>query len=409
MPWVVAVFAPGFGADAGKFALAVSLARIMFPFLFFVSVSSFFGAILNSLGLFKPYALMPIVHNLALVFSLMFCAILAPSTAYVLSWALTASGVVQIAYLGYIARMQGFGVVSFRFKASPHVSQFFRKILPGLISAGIYHVNIMIGSIFATATNGAVSWLYYADRLNQLPLGVIGMAIATVLLPDISRHMKLGRFRRMGKLFNDSMLFASILVIPCAAGLIVVGYPLVQVFFERGAFHSADTYATARVLSILSLGLPALVYVKLFANVFYARGDTKTPMGVAAATLACNVVLTIALNRMYGYVGVVMAVTLANWLGFAALYWLGYEKGLVRMYARTLKSIAKIALVSVLMGALVWFGAQGIIANIAVYSFAERALLLLFLLVVAAASYAAFLFLFGIVSLPSLRRFVRKN
>ena len=408
MPWVVALFAPGFDADGGKFALAVDLSRIMFPFLFFVSLSSFFGAILNSIGLFKPYAFQPIVLNLIMIFSLFVSGGHSPGAAHALAWAVSLAGVVQIVYLGYIARRHGFGVVSFRLSFRPEVAGFFNKVVPGVLSAGIYHVNIMVGSIFATATNGAVSWIYYADRLNQLPLGVIGVAIATVLLPDVSRQVKLGRLRRMGKLFNDSMLFASLLVMPCAAGLMVVGYPLVQLFFERGAFRPADTWETARVLSVLCLGLPALVYVKLFANVFYAHGDTKTPMRAAAAAMACNLALTVALNRAFGYIGVVAAITISNWIGLAILYWLCHARNLVRMYARTLKSIAGITLVSVAMGALVWFGAQGIVAGIAVYSLPERAALLAFLILAGAASYAAFLLLFGIVPPSYLKRFSGK-
>jgi putative peptidoglycan lipid II flippase len=182
----------------------------------------------------------------------------------------------------------------------------------------------------------------------------------------------------------------------------------VQIFFERGAFKPADTWATARVLAILSLGLPALVYAKLFANIFYAGGDTNTPMRVAALTLACNLMLTIALSRLRGYVGVVMAITVSNWLGLGILYWLSYRRGIVRMYRRTLGSIAGITLVSGLMGALVWFGAQGIVANIAVYSLLERVMLLAFLIAIGAASYAALLLLFGVVSVPDLKKLLLK-
>ncbi|MDR2098584.1 MAG: murein biosynthesis integral membrane protein MurJ, partial [Rickettsiales bacterium] len=353
MPWVVAVFAPGFEAEADKFALAVGLSRIMFPFLFFVSVSSFFGAILNSIGLFKPYALMPIVLNLVMVFSLMFCAILEPATAYVLSWSLWAAGAVQISYLGFIAYRRGFGVVSFGFEISPPVSRFFRRILPGLVSAGIYHINIMIGGIFASGTNGAVSWIYYADRLNQLPVGVIGVAVATVLLPSISKEMKLGRMNRMKKTFDDSIRLSSLLVIPCAAGLVALSYPLIRVFFERGAFSAADAFETARVLSVLCFSLPALVYVKLFANAFYARGDTKTPMIASLLALIVNVFLSVVLNRAFGYVGVVAAVSVSSWLGLAALYFESCRRGLVKVYRRTLSDIAKMALASVAMGWMV--------------------------------------------------------
>jgi putative peptidoglycan lipid II flippase len=408
MPAMVAVFAPGFEADASKMSLAVGLSRITFPFLLFVAISSFFGSILNSMGWFAPYAVMPVILNVAMISALAFFGRWTPSLAHALSWGVSAGGVIQIAVLGWTAWRRGFGVVSFRIRFSPETTQFFRKIMPAIISAGIYHINIMVGSIFATSTNGAVSWIYYADRLNQLPLGVVGMALATVLLPDMSRHIKSGRLNRMRKTFGDAMRLASLLVLPASAGLVAVGYPLIQVFFERGAFGSADTYAAARVLSVLALGLPALVYVKLFSNIFYAKKDTGTPMAVASATLILNVATTFVLSGMFGYMGIVAAITVSNWAGFLLLYWISYRRGLVRMYARVLRDIAKIALVSVLMGALVWFGAGGIMANISVYSLFERIMLLLFLIAIAVASYAAFLLLFGIVPVRRIKKFFRK-
>jgi putative peptidoglycan lipid II flippase len=409
MPWVVGAFAPGFEAEAEKFGLAVRLAHITFPFLFFVSISSFFGAILNSIGLFKPYALMPIVHNLIMVFALTFCTILAPSTAYVLAWSLSAAGAVQIAYLGWIAYRHGFGVVSFRPRISPPVAQFFRKLLPGLISAGIYHLNIMIGSIFASATNGAVSWIYYADRLNQLPAGVIGVAVATVLLPDISRTVKLRRLNRTKKIFDDSLRFTSMLVIPCAAGLIALSYPLIQMFFERGAFSASDTHETARVLDMLCLSLPALVYVKLFANVFYAGGDTRTPMATSVMTMVLNVCLALIFSRIWGYIGIVAAISVSNWFGFFALYFISYRRGMMKIYRRTVADIAKIMLISALMWWTVRLGSMGFVAGISSYSFALKAAMLAALIAGGAAFYTGMMFLAGLVDIGKLKAYIRKS
>ncbi|MBD5397909.1 murein biosynthesis integral membrane protein MurJ [bacterium] len=409
MPQVVQIFAPGFSQNLDKFELAVTLSRITFPFLFFIALTSFFGSILNTLGNFKPYASTPIILNLCIVFSLLLFAKFFPNPAYAVSWGVFASGIIQLWWLFWIAKNYGFGIISFRANMTPSVIQFFKKIMPGIMGAGIYHLNIMIGSIFATPTNGAVSWIYYADRLNQLPLGVIGIAIATVLLPSLSKEIKNNRLNKSQLLFNNSMKMASILVIPCAVGMMAVSYPIIQIFFERGLFKASDTYATAQILQILCVGLPALVYTKLYSNVFYARKDTKTPMIIAGVSLLFNLFLTIILTKTFSYMGVVLAITVANWINFLMLYYISYVKNFMYMYKSILKDIVKTLILSIVMGVIVYFGSIGIMADIAVYGLILRILMLILLIVFGMGFYFISLFVFNVIDFQMIKRYIKKS
>ena len=409
MPYMIDIFAPGFKEDGDKFAFAISLARITFPFLFSIAITSFFGSILNTLGHFKPYASTPIILNLCMIFALITFSNFMPTAAHAVSWGVAIAGVLQLVILWWIAKKYGFGVVSFKPKFSPEIGLFFKKILPGILGAGIYHLNVMIGSIFASETNGAVSWIYYADRLNQLPLGVIGVALATVLLPSLSKEVKKRNWNKTKLLFNKSMKFASILVIPSAFGIIAISYPLIQIFFERGAFVASDTYATSEILQILCLSLPALVYTKLFADVFYARNDTKTPMLIAGISMIANFSLTMYLNKILGYIGIVISVTISNWINCILLYIVSYLKNFMIMYKKIVKSILKITIISILMAIIVRFGVLGLMAEITVYSFTLKLLSIILLIIIGGIFYITGIILTNVLSVQDIRRILKRK
>ncbi|MBR1545068.1 MAG: murein biosynthesis integral membrane protein MurJ [Alphaproteobacteria bacterium] len=408
MPFVINIFAPGFNDNPEKFELAVSLAHITFPFLFCIALTSFFGSILNTLGNFKPYALTPIILNLSMIFSLVFFANVFPSVAHTVSWGVAFSGILQLVILWWIAKKYGFGIISFKPKFTPEIGLFFRKIIPGILGAGIYHLNVMIGSIFASETNGAVSWIYYADRLNQLPLGVIGVALATVLLPSLSKEIRKHNLNKTKAIFNDSMKFASLLVIPSALGIISLSYPMIQIFFERGEFKVSDTLATSNILQILCLSLPALVYTKLFSNVFYARNDTKTPMFVAGISLIFNVFFTIYLNRFIGYSGVVIAITISNWINCILLYLISYKNGFMVMYLHVIRDILKITLISILMALIVRFGVWGLMADISVYSLPLRIFALTLLIFIGALFFISGAIITKAISISELKKIIKR-
>lgn len=409
MPYMIDIFAPGFKEQSDKFTLATTLARITFPFLFSIAITSFFGSILNTLGYFKPYASTPIILNLCMIFALIAFSNFMPTAAHAVSWGVAIAGILQLIILWWIAKKYGFGVISFKPKFSPEIGLFFKKILPGILGAGIYHLNVMIGSIFASKTNGAVSWIYYADRLNQLPLGVIGVALATVLLPSLSKEVKKHNWNKTKALFNNSMKFASLLVIPSALGMIAISYPLIQIFFERGAFIASDTYATSEILQILCLSLPALVYTKLFADVFYARNDTKTPMLIAGISMIVNFVLTMHLNEIYGYIGIVISITISNWINCILLYIVSYLKNFMIMYKGILKDIFKISVISILMTVIVRFATLGLMAEISVYSFALKLLSIILLMIIGVIFYLTGIIFTGVLSRQDIKKIFKRK
>ncbi len=409
MPFVIDIFAPGFSENAEKYTLAITLARITFPFLLFIALTSFFGSILNTLGNFKPYAFTPIILNLCMILGLVLFSNAFPTSAHAIAWGVFVSGIIQLVWLWWIAKNYGFGIISFKLKFTPKISLFLKKIAPGILGAGIYHLNVMIGSIFASNTNGAVSWIYYADRLNQLPLGVIGVALATVLLPSLSKEVKKHNFNKTKLLFNNSMKLASLLVIPSSFGLIAMSYPIIQVFFERGAFKASDTFATSQLLQILCISLPALVYIKLFSNIFYARNDTKTPMIIAGISMLLNLAFTIYLNKLLGYTGVVISITISNWINCVLLYLISYIRGFMVMYKEVLKDILKITIVSILMSLIVYFGVMGLMADISVYPFYLKLLSLILLISTGGLFYFGTLFIIGVLDIKEIKGMLKRE
>lgn len=334
MPWLMLALAPGFSADPDKFALAVTLARIALPYLLCMSLVALYGGMLNALGRFAMAAFAPTLLNVLLILALlgsMAFGISAnqPLVGRVLAWAILISGLAQVGVMVFAAAKAGL-VLPFR---RPVWNEEMRRLLqlaaPGLLAGGIAQISIMLGTIIASLEERAVSWLYYADRIFQLPLGVIGVAIGVVLLPELSHRLRQGDPAAVLDAENRSMEFALFLTVPAAVALVLTAEPIVRVLFERGAFSGTDTRATADMLTALALGLPAYVLVKVFNPLFFAREDTKTPMICAGHALAANAVFSVVLFFILGAVGIAIATALAGWLNAGLLaYQLKRKEGL---------------------------------------------------------------------------------
>jgi putative peptidoglycan lipid II flippase len=343
MERIVLLFAPGFAAEPDTLAAAAGMARIIFPFLGLIALTSFFGGILNSLGRFAPYAATPIIMNICMLIAAM-VSVESSRAGFNLSYAVTLSGMISLFVLWRFAGELGFGKVSLRPRLTDGARRIFRNIVPGIAGAGVYHIQVLVGGVFASAIAGATSWIYYADRLVQLPLGVIGVSVATILLPGMSGK------ERDGGLFNWSLAFAMGLVLPAAVLLWVFADPLISLFFRHGEFVARDAEATARALRILCVGLPALVASRLFQNVFYARQDTRTPMNVAAASLCVYAAAAGVLSRRFGYLGIVAAISMANWAALAGLWALCRRKKLMELKGSTLWRIGGMIALNMALG-----------------------------------------------------------
>jgi putative peptidoglycan lipid II flippase len=320
------------GWHGDKLAFATLLTRITFPYLLLISLVSLFSGILNSISRFTAAAFAPALLNLAMLCALLIFRQGGPVTATALAAAVTIGGVLQLGLLLAACKRAGIVLKVRRPKLTPGVRQFVRVVIPATLGAGVYQVSVFIDTFFLTRIGtGAVSWFNYADRLNQLPLGVIGAAIGTAILPQVSRHVDIGEADKAARVQGQAAELAMLLCLPAALALAASALPLVSAIFEAGRFNARDAHFTALTLSIIALGLPAYVLVKVLTPGFYARRDTATPVKVAIGVLVVNVILNFALIPPFGIGGLAAAVALSSWLNCTVLYVLLHRRGHFRV------------------------------------------------------------------------------
>jgi putative peptidoglycan lipid II flippase len=358
MPWVMLLLAPGFRGDAATFDLTVELTRICFPYLGLMSLTALFSGILNSLGRFTVAAAAPILLNIVVISVTLLAWWLGlgntADTGRLLAWGVTLSGVIQMLLLLVAARKMGAKVRPGLPRLTPDVKHMIGKAIPGIISGGVTQINLMIATILATSITGGVAFLYYADRLFQLPLGVIGVAIGVVLLPTLSRKLRAGDAQGALDTQNRALEFALFLTLPAAAALIVIGRPILHTVFEHGAFTRDSTLAVAPALAAFAAGLPAFTLMKIFQPSFFAREDTKTPMYFAFVTVAVNVVASFVLLKYFGHIGIAMATTLAAWLNAAALIFTARRRGYYHTDQRFRSRLPRILISLGVMVGVLW-------------------------------------------------------
>jgi putative peptidoglycan lipid II flippase len=359
-PWLVLGLAFGFAEDREKFELTTVLTRIAFPYLIFMSLVALLSGLLNSMYRYTAAAAAPILLNLVLCAVMLFAywqGYDKVAAGHILVWGVTGAGVLQFAMLWIAARRAGF---TLRLRL-PRMSDGIRRLIalgvPGVLAGGITQINIVIGTIIASLEASAVSYLYYADRLYQLPLSVVGVAIGVVLLPDLSRHLGAGDKAAAMDSQNRSMELGLLLTLPAAVALLVAAEPIIRVLFERGAFSRADTLATAWALAAYAVGLPAFVLIKVLQPGFFAREDTRTPMRFAAVNLVLNAAGSVALffafkaAGLMPHVGIALATSIAAWVNAAMLWGTLKMRGDFAFDPRLARNVPLIGLASVLMGA----------------------------------------------------------
>lgn len=323
MPLIMWAIAPGFGEGTVRYDLAVMFSRITFPYLLLMSVTALLGGVLNAHDRFAPFAAAPIFFNLTMVVCLLATELFFPTAGHALAWGVTLAGVVQLVFVWICARRAGIILVPARPAMTVHVRELLRLMVPGVIGAGVVQINLFADVIIASfLSEGAVSHLYYADRLNQLPLGTVGIAIGTALLPMLSRAVSSENEREIENLFNRSLEACFIFALPAALALALAAEPIIRVLFQHGAFTGADAVVTAQVLTGYSIGLPAYIAGKVFSTACYARKDTKTPVVVAGISVGFNVVVALSLVFLadMGVAGIAMATGIAGWVQIALMW-----------------------------------------------------------------------------------------
>jgi putative peptidoglycan lipid II flippase len=359
MPWVMHVMAPGFVATPDRFSLAVELTRITFPYLPLISLVALYGGILNSIDRFAAMAAAPILLNLILIGAMVGFADRLETPGHVLAWGVAAAGLAQLLWLIAAARRDGWTLTLRLPKATPGVRKLFRLMLPAMLGAGVVQINLLIDMVLAsTLPLGSISFLYYADRVNQLPLGVIGVAIGTALLPMLSRQWRAGDGAAALETQNRALEFGALLTVPAAVGIGVLATPIITVLFERGAFEAADTAATAAAMTAFASGLPAFVLVKVLQPGFFAREDTRTPVKVAAAAVVLNLVLNLILMQYLAHVGLALATAIASWMNALVLARLLGRDGAFHLDARSRRRLPRILLCALLMGGCLYGALQ---------------------------------------------------
>ena len=314
MPALVLALAQGFSGDTAKFDAAVHYARISFPYLIFMSLMSLFAAMLNATGRFFAAAFAPILLNLVLIGAMALAVANQGAPLDYIIWGVALAGFVQFAFVFIAAWRARLRVALVAPKITPEVKSVWLLAVPGILAAGIGQINLLVGTSIATGQAGAAAWLYYADRLYQLPMGVIGVAMSVALLPELSRRLAASQEAQAHDAQSTAVLAAGFLTLPAAAGLFVLAAPIISLLFERGAFGAEDTAITAHLLQAFCLGLPAFVFIKALQPSFFARQDTRAPFIDGAIGVAVNVSLSLAFFPIYGAVAIALATVAAGYV-----------------------------------------------------------------------------------------------
>lgn len=352
MPWLVTAMAGGFIGDA-RFDLATLYGRIAFPYIFFISLAALLSGVLNATGRFAAAAAAPSLLNILFIATLSAAYLQGWPIGDTLAWTVPIGGVAQFALVWWAARKAGFALTFSLPKLSPDLKKLAIIAAPAALAGGVVQVNLLIGRQVASFFEGAIVWVSVADRLYQLPLGVVGIAVGVVLLPDLSRRLRAGDDKGGRDAFNRATEISIALTLPAAIALIVIPIPLISVLFERGAFTSTDTSATALALAIYGVGLPAFVLQKVLQPLYFAREDTRTPLRFALYSMIVNAVVAIGLSPILGFLAAPLGTTLAAW-AMTYFLWRGTSAmgETAKFDNRLLTRLPKIVLSSVAMGAV---------------------------------------------------------
>jgi len=359
-PEVVSVLAPGLSDDPERFDLAVALTRITFPYLALVSLQTLFSGILNANNRFATAASAPILLNLSLIATLLLAPYF-PDAGHAAAWGVLIAGVLQVLVVGGDAETHGYGLRLRLPRFDPETRRFLKALGPAIIGAGGVQLALFADTLIASyLPTGALSALYYADRINQLPIGVVGIAVGTVLLPEMSRRLAAGDTAGAASAQARGIQLALLLTIPCAAAAIAIPDLIMRALFARGAFTAEDALAAGHTLAAYSLGLIPFVLLRSFTAPFYARGDTATPVKAALLAAAVNVGLKVVLMGPLAQVGLALATSVGAWINLVLLAILARRQGFAVSGAAIGGPVTKLAVIGAIFAAALFAGAMGL-------------------------------------------------
>ena len=402
MPWLIYALASGF-AGQEQFDLSVEFGRIAFPYILFISLAALLSGMLNASGRFAAAAAAPVLLNVLLVSAMAGAAWLGGDVARALVWAIPLAGVAQFVLLWMAVRKSGFTVKLQLPRLTPDMRRLIRVAIPAALAGGVVQVNLLVGQQVASYFDKAVGWLFAADRLYQLPLGVVGIAVGVVLLPDLSRRLQARDDSGAKTALSRAAEISLALTIPAAVALVIIPFPLVSVLFERGATTVDDAAAIAVAVAIYGLGLPAFVLQKILQPVFFAREDTRRPFHYAIVSMVANAVLAIGLAPVIGWIAPAIATTVAAWLMVALLRAGAKSYGdVARFDTRFRGRIWRMVIASAVMGAVLWWAYAALTPFLGLDWW--RALALAFLIAIGMISYFGVAHLIGAIRIGEIRK-----
>ena len=403
-PFLVYLLAPGFYNDAEKFNLAVELTRITFPFLFFVSLSSFFSGILNSNNRFAAAAAAPIILNIILIISLFISYLLKLDFVKNLSYGVTFAGIIQLLFLFVFTKKYYKPSLFLKTKINSKVKFFLKKLLPSIFSSGVTQINILVGTIIASFEAGAVSYLYYADRIYQINLAIAGIAVGTVSLPVLSKSLKLKRFDDVKDVQNKSIELSLLLSVPASLGLILASEEIINALFGYGSFTNSDVIMTAKALKYFGYGIPAFALIKVLSNFYFARDNTKTPFYLSLFSVILNVAISLLFFKKIGFIIIPLATSISTWLAVILyLFLLGKSKFLF-FENLPINNLLKIIFSTFIMSFVLYYGLSFFEDKLA-YDNIYKSIYLVFMISLVATIYLITCYLFGLLKFKNYRMF----
>lgn len=402
MPWLIQLFAPGFDVSPEKFNATVLFTSITFPYILFMSLCSLQGGMLNGLQKFAHTAAAPIILNVVLVTTLWFVEGDDFFVAQTLSWAVAGAGLAQFLFLTGACHKAGIVLRLTWPRLTPEVKRLGRLMLPGLFGASVTQINLVVSTILASLHPGAVSYIYYADRLYQLPLALIGTAIGVVLLPSLTKALRGEEPAIAMRMHNRALELGLLFSLPSMVGLMVASAPIVTTLYQRGAFTAADSAAVSLALVIMASGLPAYIGLKALTVGFLAREDTGTPFRFAVISVAVNIAISAALTPTYGFIGVATGMMVAAWVNAALLTWTLWRRGFLvfdqrfrRFLPRQFLACIGLGLVTWLVSHLIWPGGEA--------ATTQRVIATVIIIIAGAVTFASLALLLRATSLGDLR------
>ena len=408
MPYIIQVLAPGFTDNKEAYELAVHFGKIIFPYLIFISLAAHFTSINNVHERFAAGAFAPAILNISFILSLFILTPLLPSAGHALSYGVLIGGVLQFLYL-YRAVLNFYRPRIRIPVLNEKLKKFFQLFLPGIIGSGVIQLNIVIGTIIASFLPvGAISHIYYADRLNQLPLAIFGIALGIVLLPNLSKAIKQSDQETTNNIQNRSLEFSLLISLPSAIGLFILAEPIIYILFERGAFLQEDTFYTARVLGYFALGLPAYIFIKVLVSCFFAREDTKTPLYISIVSVITNIVLSLLLIESMREMGIALATAISAWINALLLYVMLFIRNNIKVDSLLISNSVKILISSVVLVFGIYALKTLIFKDFISNSILLNSLFLLLMIFLAIIIYFVLVIMLKVVTINQLREYLKK-